>query len=348
MKFTNGIKTIIDGLVKTINDSSYMSWATALSLAGRPSQKIAMFDDKPYLQFFGGAVVAIDMESKDEGSTNSRIWLPVLDDNNLSIPIENINAKNITDSIARCKAKSIALNTGIGMSVYSGYGEDLKGFLQQLGVTPDSDLSQVEPSVTQGNYDYIQWSDAYAVAKITDPSFTFQVCSFHDSETGSGIPVIQIGQGYSVAVQVSYKGDSHTEWLPILDMNNDIIDEPSVFDWNKTVMRALTKAISIVSGYGLNIYAKEELSNLMGRKPIERKAKRVNTQKTTSQQEELPVATHPAVSVDDIAKLRKQLSDTGQNEKDLLEFLESPETSLDNVSPQCFERARTALNPPTH
>lgn len=348
MKFINGIKTIIDGLVRTVNDSSYMSWATALSLAGRPSQKIAMFGDKPYLQFLGGAVVAIDMESKGEGSANSRVWLPVMDDHNSPISIENINAKHITDSIARCKAKSIALNTGIGMSVYSGHDEDLKGFLNQLGVTPDSDLSEIEPSVIQGKFDYIQWSDAYAAAKITDPSFTFQVCSFPDPESDCSTPIIQIGQGYSVAVQVSYKGDSHTEWLPILDMDNQIIDEPNVFDWNKTVMRALTKAIAIVSGYGLNIYAKEELSNLMDRKPIERKAKGKNSQKAGPQQKELPAATHPAVSVDDIALLRMQLSDTKQSEKDLLEFLESPETSLDNVSPECFNRARLALNPPIH
>lgn len=347
MKFTNGIKAIITGLVRKFNEASYMPWATALSLSGRPPQTVVTFHNTPYLPFFGGAVVAVDMVGTGDETPHSRVWLPVMDNNNLPIQVESINAKDITDSISRCKAKSIALNTGVGMSVYAGFGDDLKGFLKQLGVTPSSDLSTLEPSVIDGKFDYIQWSDAYAVAKITDASFSFKVCSFYNDDYGDKLPFIKIGQGYSVAVEVIYKGSTHTEWLSITDMESLLIEAPSVTDWNKTVMRALTKAISVASGYGLNVYAQEELNDLMSRKPLQRKSgfRDRSTETKRNDSDEQPSA---SVTAEEISLLRANLSEIGQSEEDLLDFLEIKGGSLDDIPPECFERAKMVVNPPIH
>jgi len=45
-------------------------------------------------------------------------------------------------------------------------------------------------------------------------------------------------------------------------------DKATVFDWNKTVMRCLTKCIAFNSGYGLNVYANEfgQMPETKGRK----------------------------------------------------------------------------------
>jgi hypothetical protein len=122
---------------------------------------------------------------------------------------------------------------------------------------------------------YVDWVSSLAAAKITDPDFYWQVNYFnvknHETNEVSSIPACRIGNGWMVSVFVVYKKIEHTEWLPIMGvmvneagkkMDNQALSEPDVFDWNVSVMRCLTKAIAVVSGFGLSIYARDDLTEL--------------------------------------------------------------------------------------
>ena len=368
MNFTDGVKVPINGLTDKFNDLTYLAWAKALSLSHRVSQSVATFDEKPYLSFFGGAVVAVDIKDSDE-QKNSRIWLPVLNKENLPIPEEILTPRDIHDSIARCKAKSIALNTGIGMSVYGGFDENILGFLNFIDVAPTSDLSKVSVPYNENHITgskYIEWATAFTAAKITDPMFCFEVKMF---KSGEGyIPVLKVGNGYSVAVTINYQGQEHTEWLPIMDIYGDSIENPTIYEWNTSVMRALTKAIAVVSGYGLGIYAKEELNNLLGREPIQKKnhpesisdmSKLISqpepfeeVQDTNHSTDELQnldsdlnkVKTITLVDKEEIEEFRTILIDKGVAEVEILEFLEAGTDTLENISPALFEQAKTVID----
>lgn len=256
------------------NGLSYLSWAVAVSLAGNPEHTPVQFGNQLYLEVFGGAVVAIDMEGQ-------RIWLPVLDDRNNPVPVANMTSRDLSDSLQRCRAKAVAMVTGVGMSLYAGFDGNAKKFVEELGIQPDSDLAKVKAITSKkggsSGAEYLDWASALAAAKGTDNDLKWEVGMYPggiDQETGELVdaPYLKTINTFMVSVKVAYKGRTHTEWLPIMGvapvqtrngvkkMDHQPLTAPNVFDWNRSVMRCLAKAISVVSGYGLSIYAGEDLS----------------------------------------------------------------------------------------
>jgi hypothetical protein len=264
----------LDRATNTKLKLSYLSWAAALSLANMPEHKTVMFTDvltvKPYLKIFGDAVVAVDM-------LGQRVWLPVLDSYNNPIATEKVTVRDINDSLMRCRAKAVAMTTGVGMSLYIGYLGDGEKTAKILAVTPESNLSAVPPILSKknGKTAYLDWAAALAAVKIVDPEFKWEVQFFPsgvNEVTGEviNVPYLKHGDQFFVAVQVVYKGVAHCEYLPIMgfmpvqtkngikNLDHQPLVDPNAFDWNKSVMRCLAKAIAVVSGYGLSIYAQED------------------------------------------------------------------------------------------
>jgi len=294
MDFQEGIKIPTTEFIEKINGLAYISWATALTLARRPQQEVAVFSGRPYLPLFGGAVVAVD---SPVGKRWQRTWLPVMGANNAPIPIDSLTSLGVNESIMRCRAKAAAMVNGVGLSLYAGYGGDALRFIKALGIKPGSFLSHAQP-LTEGKSDdgekYIPWPAALAAARITDPEFFWEVIHFDvaDQETGEvlRLPVSPVAGGWAVAVRVLYKGREHVEWLPIMGvaeiqtkrglrmMDHQPPERPTVFDWNRSVMRALAKAIAVASGYGLSIYEGEDLAAIKAaqavaqRKPAQKDA----------------------------------------------------------------------------
>ena len=65
--------------------------------------------------------------------------------------------------------------------------------------------------------------------------------------------------GYMVFTKVTIKGLTREMWLPVMDYKNKaMIDNATMFDINKTIMRCLTKNLAMF-GLGLYIYAGEDL-----------------------------------------------------------------------------------------
>lgn len=278
MEFVKGLQINTSHLVETINGADYVSWASALALAGLPAQTVEMFGGLPYRKIFGGALVCISQPVAPD--IVQKTWLPALGADNASIPVERLTSRAVHDTIMRARAKSVAQCNGVGLSLYADFGGNGPGFFKALGITPESDLSQAEPLVKQKGKTtrYVPWAVALAAARITDPNFVWEVVEFETSASDwddesriETSPFLRVANGYMVAVRVTWRGRTHTEMLPIMGvrevmtprgprkMDHVTLEAPSVWDWNKAVMRCLAKAIAVVSGYGISIYAGEDI-----------------------------------------------------------------------------------------
>jgi pyruvate/2-oxoglutarate dehydrogenase complex dihydrolipoamide acyltransferase (E2) component len=237
------------------NGLSYIAAATAMRLAGRPEVRFVDFDGKPYLEMLGGSVVAVDLQVPGMDKTQ-RMWLPVMDQDNNPLPLKNTKVTDINNSRQRCLVKAIAATHGHGMSLYVNCDGDGAKAVKMLGVIPDSDLEAVTPIIAtlkEGGAPFIEWGIGLSACRITDPTFHWGV------ETYAGLPYREVLGGLMVDVQTVYEGMSQVLSLPVMDSTHNPIsaDKATPSDWNKAVMRALTKCISFNTGYGIGVYADE-------------------------------------------------------------------------------------------
>jgi hypothetical protein len=105
----------------------------------------------------------------------------------------------------------------------------------------------------KGNQTYLSWAFAWAEFKKIYPDATYQIEHF-DGAFCSGNEKM----GYMVSTSVTADGLTYEMWLPVMDMRNKSILQPTTFDINKAVMRCLTKNLAMF-GLGLYIYAGEDL-----------------------------------------------------------------------------------------
>jgi hypothetical protein len=296
MEFIEGIKVQYKELVADANGQSYIPWAAALAIAERPQQNVVMWKGNPARTLLGGAVVAIDMNGH-------RTWLPILDARNEAVPTSRLTS---------------------------------------LNVGPATDLAKMAPLTVKKGGDkgpsYVSWPAALAACRITDPEFSWEVIEYESVDPVSGEigeqPYVVIGQSYMVSVKVTYKGQSHIEMLPIMGVvevngkrrEHMALTTPTPHDWNRAVMRCLAKGIAVQSGYGLNVYAKEDLEALQ----------------TTF----VGSGSQPAgASVEAINALRETLSRVDRSEDSLMTWLGKPGLALDTLTAAEIQRAMRALEP---
>lgn len=311
---------------------SYLSWVNALILAGRPAHEVNLFNNKPCLAVLGGAIVGVTI---GEQTT----WLPVMDQNNNPVTKEGITSRIINDSIQRCRVKAIAMTTGVGLSLYADFGGDGPKFVSELGITEDTDISLAKPMSSarldeSGGGDdvmYLAWAAALAAVKITDPEFFWAVDFFpHENPNLQPRPYLKINDTFMVSVKVRYKGDTHTEMLPIMsDIDYMAKTEPTSFDWNYAVMRCLTKAIAIVSGYGLSVYANE--IPLLVDAP----------EKVLPAGEDIGWSGNKPAEPVDLTEVRKLIKEAQKDETDLCTWLGVK--SLENADKVSIEKAELVL-----
>lgn len=246
---------IADSELASKGGLTYIAAATASRLAGRPEVTFVDFGDKPYLECFGGALVAVDMFIPG-AKLMQRTWLQVMDQDNQAMAIGSTTLNDINNARQRCLAKAIASVHGHGMSLYVGCDGDGPKAVKMLGVNPDTDLAEVKPVVAmlkENGAAYIEWGVGLSACRITDPTFYWNVVEW------DGKPFREVLGGIMVDVFTTYKGKSQVLSLPIMDAAFKALPaaKVTVSDWNKTVMRALTKCIAFNSGYGLSVYADE-------------------------------------------------------------------------------------------
>lgn len=120
-----------------------------------------------------------------------------------------------------------------------------------------SKLSKIKLKVEKkGNFNYVSWTNAWKEAKNIYPNATFKIY-----ENANGFPAFVSGDiGGFVKVGVTINDIEYIEHYPILDnYNKRIIKERlTVFDINKSIKRALVKALAF-HGLGLYVYEGEDL-----------------------------------------------------------------------------------------
>ena len=109
------------------------------------------------------------------------------------------------------------------------------------------------------NLTYASWAEAWQRLKEVHPDAKFEV---HESTDGTPVFFLQNGKGAFVKVSVTIGNLTHTIHLPVMDYSNKSIDADKItsFDINKSIMRALVKAIAL-HGLGLRIYKGEEFGD---------------------------------------------------------------------------------------
>jgi Protein of unknown function (DUF1071) len=111
----------------------------------------------------------------------------------------------------------------------------------------------VSPYVEKkGQFTYLSWPYAVAQLRLADPEARWEVRRF------DGLPYLVTEIGYFVEVAVIVQGLTLSQIHPVLDGRNKPITQPTVFDINTSIQRALVKAIAL-HGLGLNVYAGEDL-----------------------------------------------------------------------------------------
>lgn len=285
----------VTALVKTVEGMSYIPWADALSITN-PIQHVVLHPQGGVVHpIFGGGVVAIDQPVSKDGALQ-RTTLVVMDAKSRPIPYQDISSRDVGDAINRCRARSAAVIDGLGLGLYMNVANGA-AFLQKLGVNGGTkDLTQV-PAWTdkKGRKDssgqqsrtgaeYLPWSVAIAAARLTDPEFVWSVVEFDTPDENGAVskqPYIRVPYGYMVAVDLTWKGRAHREFLPVMGiqpvqtrngvkpMDHQPLPNPTAADWHKAVMRALAKGIAMLTGYGRSAYADEVGSVPGNQEPLE-------------------------------------------------------------------------------
>lgn len=106
---------------------------------------------------------------------------------------------------------------------------------------------------------YLSWAWAWNEVKKIYPKANYEIISNKD-----GLNYHHDNKTCWVVVSVNIEGLVHTEHLPVMNFRNQSIKESEVtsFDVNKSIQRALTKAIGR-HGLGLYIYAGEDLPEVI-------------------------------------------------------------------------------------
>lgn len=260
-QFIDNLRSVIPQTeISKKNNLSYLAAATAVARAERPLFKYAEFEGidgqlLPFQAMLGGGVVAVQLMLDEK--THQTMYLPIMDRDNLAIPLKQITVTDINNSRQRCLVKAVAAVTGVGMSVFMGCDGDGEKAIKVLGLDSSADLATVTPIVskTESGAPYIEWTYGLAAARIVDPSFKWSVKRYGAEK----LPFREVQGSIMVDVMTTFKGRSLVISLPTMDgaFNPIPADKVDVLNWNKTVMRALTKCIAFNTGYGLNVYADE-------------------------------------------------------------------------------------------
>lgn len=104
----------------------------------------------------------------------------------------------------------------------------------------------------KAGYSYLSWPYAVAELRKRHPTSTWEVVRFN------GLPYLSTEAGCFVEVAVTVEGVRLSQIHPVLDGRNQPIKNPTAFQINTSLQRALVKAIAL-HGLGLYIYAGEDL-----------------------------------------------------------------------------------------
>lgn len=124
----------------------------------------------------------------------------------------------------------------------------------------------------KGKLSYLSWAWGWAEMKKADPNAKVLVHEFPEyiavGDTVQTIfkPYLKDSSGAWVKVSVTMNDITESEFLPIMDMRNQSIQEPNSMDINKSIKRCFVKALAL-HGLGLFLYVGDDLPEAEPPKP---------------------------------------------------------------------------------
>jgi len=107
----------------------------------------------------------------------------------------------------------------------------------------------------KGKFDYLSWAVCWDKLKEIDPNAKYEL-----------VQIIDTGQSKMVHVQLHYEnnGDElvHNEYLAVRDYKNQAVSNPDAAQVENTFRRAVAKAISMATGFGLDLWINEDIRDL--------------------------------------------------------------------------------------
>ena len=107
----------------------------------------------------------------------------------------------------------------------------------------------------KGKFDYLSWAICWDKLKQVDPDARYEL-----------VAIIDTGQSKIVHVRLHYNFDglesTHDEYLAVTDFKNQAVSNPDSQQVQNTFRRAVAKAISMATGYGLDLWINEDIRDL--------------------------------------------------------------------------------------
>lgn len=113
---------------------------------------------------------------------------------------------------------------------------------------------------TKNGLTYASWATIWAEVLKVDIDASYTIMKQIDAE-GREKPWFDDGRTGWVEVEVTIKGKTASEILPIMNFKNQAIEASAItsLDANKSIKRCLAKAVAVCCGLGLYIYQGEDV-----------------------------------------------------------------------------------------
>jgi len=155
--------------------------------------------------------------------------------------------------------------------------KDLKTFEDRYNY----DVKKLGMVEKKGKFDYLSWAYAQKLAKIFDEKSTWRIIKNDDGTF--------IHNGF-LLLEMTFLGQTEQHFFPILDNYNRPIKNPNPFQVNTSQMRGFAKLFAMISGFGLSLYANEDLAYL-DQENVE-ESSNAKSKKYLTEEEKVKVATN--------------------------------------------------------
>ena len=118
----------------------------------------------------------------------------------------------------------------------------------------------------KGKFDYLSWAVAWDKLKQLDPHAKYEVVEY-ETANGNTLPYMRCDKGILVHVLLQFEdqnGDltKHHEYLAATGHRNECVLEPDSVLIVNTIRRCLAKAISMATGWGIELWFGEDVKSL--------------------------------------------------------------------------------------
>lgn len=155
--------------------------------------------------------------------------------------------------------------------------KDLKTFEDRYNY----DVKKLGIVEKKGKFDYLSWAYAQKLAKIFDDKSTWRIIKNNDGTF--------IHNGF-LLLEMTFLGQTEQHFFPILDNYNRPIKNPNPFQVNTSQMRGFAKLFAMISGFGLSLYANEDLAYL-DQENVE-ESSNAKSEKYLTEEEKVKIATN--------------------------------------------------------